>query len=105
MSIGVLKSICVDFSNESLYQYITAFSEEIYSRTIEITPLNNGDEYVIPIGTTARLEARKPDNKPILHEAKIDFTNSNSEKPRYCTRAGSKYLSLPASKSPGLFTS
>lgn len=76
MSIGVLKSICVDFSDESLYQYITVFSEEIYSRTIEITPLNNGEEYIIPAGTTARLEARKPDNKPILLDAKIDFTNN-----------------------------
>lgn len=76
MSIGVLKSICVDFSDESLYQYITVFSEEIYSRTIEITPLNNGEEYTIPAGTIARLEARKPDNKPILLDSKIDFTNN-----------------------------
>lgn len=76
MSIDVLKSICVDFSDESLYQYITVFSEEIYSRTIEITPLNNGEEYIIPAETTARLEARKPDNKPILLDSKIDFTNN-----------------------------
>ena len=74
MSLGVLKSIDVDFSESSTYQYVTIFSDEIYSRTIEVNPLNNGAEYIIPQDTVARLEARKPDNKPIILDCEIDYS-------------------------------
>lgn len=76
MSIGLSKPICVDFSGDAPYEYITVFSDEIYSRTIEIIPLDNGKEYILTKDTVARLEARKPDNKPILLDARIDFVNN-----------------------------
>lgn len=74
MSIGILKTITVDFSDDAVYQYVAVKSEEVFSRVIEVILMNDGAEYIIPQGTTARLEARKSDNVPILIDGTIDYT-------------------------------
>lgn len=76
MGLGVLTTINVDFAENEAYEYITLYSGEIDSRFVEIVPLVRGEEYTIPDGTVARLEARKADNKKILLDCEVDFSKN-----------------------------
>ena len=67
----ILQKITLDFARGTMP--VTAFAKQFDkdTRTIEITPLNNGSEYTIEQGVSAKLQMTKPDKKTVLINATI----------------------------------
>ena len=69
--MNITNTISLDFGRETLPIRVFAKQGDVNSRIVEITPLNLGLPMTIPAGTTARLQATKPDSTQVVNDCTI----------------------------------
>jgi len=69
--MNIVASISLDFGQETFPARIFAKRGDQDSRYVEITPLNMGQPLTIPAGSTARIQATKPDGTQVINDATI----------------------------------
>ena len=69
--MNIVASISLDFGRETFPARIFAKRGDQGSRYVEITPLNMGQPLTIPAGSTARIQATKPDGTQVINDGTI----------------------------------
>ena len=69
--MNITNTISLDFGRETLPIRVFAKQGDVNSRIVEIMPLNLGLPMTIPAGTTARLQATKPDSTQVVNDCTI----------------------------------
>lgn len=70
--MNILQSIALDFARETLPITVFAKQYDKESRTIAISPLNNGQNYALESGTTARLQLTKADGYTVINDCTVE---------------------------------